>query len=215
MLDSCLLPSVKDLQTENHTWQIVEPTIYQYLDLARSLLCVDDENRILVNPVIHRGIMLGILSRWLVSGDLETVTEAEASEVLNTVFRMIFQPVIDTADDSNDSIDRENPNPFDLNLLYELDTVCRHYSQLPADIIHKITLRQLHYYYYLAYNREASDYESRIALAGGKLKKPLQRLKLLNGDNQITNTANMTAKEKAAYFSRLRRKEGRQPGRLT
>ena len=211
MLDSCLLPSVKDLQTENHTWRIEEPTIYQYLDLARSLLCVDRENRILVNPIIHRGIMLGILSRWLTAGDLETVTEAEASEVLNTVFRMIFAPVIDT-----DTNDKETPNPFDLNLLYELDTVCRHYSQLPADIIHKITLRQLHYYYYLAYNREASDYESRIALAGGKLKKPLQRLKLLNGDTtQQVSTANMTAKEKAAYFSKLRRKEGRSPGRLT
>ena len=212
MLESCLLPSVKEIQTSGHSWRIEEPSIYNYIDLARSLLCVDSENRILVNPVIHRGIMLGILSRWLITGDLETVTEAEASEVLNAVFRMIFQPVIDT--DTNDSNNKETPNPFDLNLLYELDTVCRHYSQLPADIIHKITLRQLHYYYYLAYNREANEYESKIALAGGKLKKPLQRLKLLNGDTTQQNTANMTAKEKAAYFSKLRRKEGRQPGRL-
>lgn len=212
MLESCLLPSIKELQTSAHTWRIEEPSIFQYLDLARSLLCVDDENRILVNPIIHRGIMLGILSKWLTAGDLETVSEAEASEVLNAVFRMIFQPVIDT-DDSNDS-NKETPNPFDLNLLYELDTVCRHYSQLPADIIHKITLRQLHYLYYLAYNREASDYESKIALAGGKLKKPLQRLKLLNGDTTQQNTASMSPKEKAAYFSKLRRKEGRQPGRL-
>ena len=212
MLDSCLLPSVKEIQTSAHTWRIEEPTIFQYLDLARSLLCVDENNNIIVNPVIHRYIMLGILQKWLVSGDLETVSEQEASEVLNTVFSMIFQPVIDTSED--DSKDRGTPNPFDLNLLYEIDMVGKQYSVLPADIIHRITLRQLHYYYYLAFNQDANEQESRILLAGGKVKKPIRRLRLLNNDNQRQDTSAMSPKEKALYFSRQRRKEGRSPGRL-
>lgn len=211
-----LLRNSRLLDTGQHTFNIVEPTIYKWLELTRTLFNLDSEGNICPSPYLSKKIMLEILRPWLIDGDLETITDAEANLVLDTVFSMVFEPVISSAEDKATKKKPSAEKTFDINLLKELSCVGYYYKQTPQELSEKITLRQLHYLYWLAYNQKLEDLEEQIALNGGKLKKPLERLTLLEeaAYQTVKDTTSMTPKQKAAYYSRLRRAEGREPGKL-
>lgn len=211
-----LLRNSRLLDTGNHVFEIVEPTIYKWLELTRTLFNQDSEGNICPSPYLSKKIMLEILRPWLIDGDLETITEAEANSVLDTVFAMVFEPVIQQAEDKTTKDKPTAEKTFDLNLLRELSCVGYYYKQTPQELAEKVTLRQLHYLYWLAYNEKLEALEEQIALNGGKLKKPLERLTLLEeaAYQTVKDTTSMSPKEKAKYYSRLRRQEGREPGKL-
>lgn len=211
-----LLRNSRLLDTGQHTFNISEPTIYQWLELTRTLFNQDSEGNICPSPYLSRQIMLQILKPWLIDGDLETISEQEANSVLDTVFSMVFEPVISSAEDKTTKDKPTAEKTFDINLLKELSCVGYYYKQTPQEIAEKVTLRQLHYLYWLAYNAKLEEIEEEITLNGGKLKKPLERLTLIEeaAYNTIKDTSQMSPKEKAKYYSRLRRQEGREPGRL-
>lgn len=211
-----LLRNSRLLDTGNHTFSISEPTIYQWLELTRTLFNLDAQGNICPSPYLSKKIMLELLRPWLIDGPLETITESEANQVLDTVFAMVFEPVIQQAETDKSKDKPTAEKTFDLNLLRELSCVGYYYKQTPQELAEKVTLRQLHYLYWLAYNEKLEEIEEQIALSGGKLKKPLQRLSLIEeaAYQTVKDTSSMTPKEKAKYYSRLRRAEGREPGKL-
>lgn len=194
-----ILPLVQTLDTGDHRWEITEPTIKSYLTLCRCLSADPPDIVALVNYT----------SAYLAGGDPDTVTPAEVHAVISTLIDIAHTPVIDRPKTAQPS----TPSQWDLALYMELSAAARYFGQNPFKMATEITLRQLHYLYYTAYNDMADEQEQKILLAGGKLKTKIRRLKLI-GDAGPQPSAGMTPEEKAAYYSRLRRQEGRQPGRL-
>lgn len=198
-MSDIILPLVRALDTGDHKWEITEPTIKSYLTLCR-FLCVD--------PPDIAGLV-NYTSAYLTDGDPDTVSPAEVHTVISALIDMAHTPVIDRPKTAQPS----PPSQWDLALYMELSAAARYFGQNPFRMATEITLRQLHYLYYTAYNDTADEQEQKILLAGGKLKTKIKRLKLV-GDAGPQPSAGMTPEEKAAYYSRLRRQEGRQPGRL-
>lgn len=198
-MSDIILPLVQILDTGDHKWEITEPTIKSYLTLCRCL-CIDQ-------PDIAG--LVDYTSAYLTDGDPDTVTPAEVYAVISVLIGMAHTPVIDRPKTALTL----TPSQWDLALYVELSAAARYFGQNPFKMATEITLRQLHYLYYTAYNDMADEQEQRILLAGGKLKTKIKRLKLI-GDAEPQSSAGMTPEEKAAYYSRLRRQEGRQPGRM-
>lgn len=202
--------SSEDASGGAHFWVITEPTIAQFLELRRRALKKK-------TPAAVWLVKEYAAKRWLKAGQADTITLSECDQVFKTVLDMCDQQVLKplrsaTAKDSG------GPDPiYDLPLLRALDMIGRRYGMLPQDLAKRLTLRQLHYLYYLAYNAELDDQERQILLAGGKLKERAERLELIAEDSAAAggqSTAGMSVAEKAAYFSRQRRAEGREPGRM-
>lgn len=193
-----------------HFWLITEPTITQVLNLRRRLQSSQTSAAVWL-------IKEYAVKHWLKAGQEDTITIEECDQVLSVVLDMADQQVLKPIKDSKDEDKDKEDRVYDLPLLRALDLVGKRYGMLPQDLARRITHRQLYYLYYLAYNAELDDQEIRIALAGGKVKDRAPRLELIDGAETQPEgriTAGMTVTEKAAYFSRQRRAEGREPGRV-
>lgn len=194
-----------------HYWEITEPTIRQYLQLRRW------------TKTNNISALLGLkeyaVRHWLMAGQRDAISLDECEEILKTVLDMCDQQVLKPLKSAKDeeAEHAKGSEVYDLPLLRALDMIGRRYGMLPQDLAKRLTLRQLHYLYYLAYNAELDDQERQVLLAGGKLKERAERLELIAEDNAAAagghSTAGMSIAEKAAYFSRQRRAEGREPGR--
>ena len=200
MSDTILLPDERILDTGAHKWRLQEPTIREYLKLAKAIRADPPDI-----PAV-----VGFAERFLIEGEKDTIQAAEVNEVITAIIDMVHKPVIKT---DHWPTKESSESHWSMALYMELCTVGRHFSQLPFALAANVTLRQLHYLYYVAYNDLADEQERRILLAGGKIKTKIKRLQLID-DTAPQSTAGMSPKEKAAYYSRLRRQEGRDPGRL-
>ena len=203
-MDYTLIKQVRIIATDNgaHLWRLVEPTISSYLHIQQTL---EDK----INLSHFKG---WLIDHYLYSGPAETVSSEELTEVIGELCGMITQQVLKPWK-KKDAAKGKKRSVADLALLRSLDVVGRRYGILPHDLCRRITMRQLHYLYQIAYNGTLDDQEWEISLHGGKVKQKEERLELL-AEDLPQDTSAMTPQEKAAYYSRLRREEGRQPGRM-
>lgn len=202
-MDYTLMRQVRIIDTADgaHRWRLVEPTISSYLHIQRTL-----EEKI----NLHK-LRWWVIDHCLLSGDGKNVKTDEIDIVIGILCDMITQQVLKPWK-GKDAAKGKKRSVADLALLRSLDVVGRRYGILPHDLCRRITMRQLHYLYQIAYNGTLDDQEWEISLHGGKIKHKEERLELL-AEDLPQDTSAMTPQEKAAYYSRLRREEGRQPGR--
>lgn len=199
--DYILAPISRAVETRYHSWRVTEPTIKDYIAFCQLIRR---------EPVDIDGILV-FCRRYLAEGDPENIMPDEARSVIDTYVDIVQTPVLDT--DSDDYEPRDPESVLDLALYMELCTVARYFGRNPYKLAAEMSLRQLHYAYYVAYNQMATDTEERVLLAGGKLKSHIKRLRLKGVAETLVSTKDMSPREKAAYYSRLRRQEGREPGK--